>query len=119
MYGTSKNLQSSSEHQWTKFYENVCTDKKSSLDTDRYVRMNVELEKELPRLDDYAKLSDLQAKAQVILRGATYQAMLEDIAHRLVASSFFFQATGRATYDHRAQSWSCPGMFQCQRIQRR
>ncbi|KAJ3572874.1 hypothetical protein NPX13_g4903 [Xylaria arbuscula] len=55
----------------------------------RYRRVCPELFSKLPKFDDVAKLDDVEREAQEVLRQNS--AELVEIAHRLVASTFFFE----------------------------
>lgn len=55
----------------------------------RYRRVSPELFSKLPKFDDVEKLDDIEREAQEVLRQNS--AELVEIAHRLVASTFFFE----------------------------
>jgi hypothetical protein len=56
----------------------------------RCIRVNLDLGKEPPALDAKAELTNLQTQVVQLLRSREYQNDIEQIAYRLVASTFYF-----------------------------
>ena len=72
--------------------------------------MNVDLGKDPPALDNNGELSSLQSQTTQILRSADCQSTIEKVAHRLVASTFYFVKDERLGFDEKTQMWNCTGM---------
>jgi len=74
----------------------------------RYRRICPELISKLPRFDDVSKLNDLEREAQEVLR--QNPAELVEIAHRLVASTFFFEKDV-SSVKQTASGFTCTGVL--------
>lgn len=74
----------------------------------RYRRVCPELFSKLPRTDDVAKIGDVEREAQEVLRQDLSE--LVEIAHRLVASTFFFEKD-MASVKQKASGFTCTGTF--------
>jgi hypothetical protein len=98
-----------SEREWRQFHADVLNGKHSRDDVFRYIRMNVDLKEDPPTIDDKAKLADVQAKTTELLKSGEYQSMIEKVAHRLIASSFYFLKDERIGLDDASHSWICTG----------
>ena len=72
--------------------------------------MNVNLEEDIPALDEKKKLTELQATTLRILKTSECRSMIENIAHRLIASSFYFLKNDRIDFDETSKLWICTGM---------
>jgi hypothetical protein len=72
----------------------------------RYRRICPELFSKLPKFDDVAKLDDVEREAQEVLRQNS--AELVEIAHRLVASTFFFEKD-MASVKQKSSGFTCTG----------
>ncbi len=72
--------------------------------------MNVNLGEDIPALDDKKKLAEVQATTLRFLRTSGYRSMIENIAYRLIASSFYFLKKDRIDFDERSKLWICTGM---------
>ncbi|KAI3321837.1 hypothetical protein HD806DRAFT_523766 [Xylariaceae sp. AK1471] len=72
----------------------------------RYRRVCPELFSKLPRFDDVSKLDDVEREAQEVLRQNT--AELVEVAHRLVASTFFFEKD-MTSVKQKASGFTCTG----------
>lgn len=57
----------------------------------RYWRINPNLNGDPPALDDVKKLPVLQRELHLIMKRADFQQQMEEIARRLVASSFYLE----------------------------
>ncbi|KAI1360297.1 hypothetical protein F5Y08DRAFT_331673 [Xylaria arbuscula] len=76
----------------------------------RYRRVCPELFSKLPKFDDVAKLDDVEREAQEVLRQNS--AELVEIAHRLVASTFFFEKD-IASVKQGSFGFTCTGSLYC------
>lgn len=78
-------------------------------DINRYVRLNVDLGVNPPQLDEKQKLPELREKTRELLDSIKYQAVIEKIAHRLVASTFYFLKDDRIGFSKSSSSYVCTG----------
>lgn len=85
------------------------SDQSHSGTSDRYIRLNPDLQKEPPALDDTAQMLPLQEIVQKLFKTPAYELMAERIAYRLVASSFYFEKEASIEYDEVARSYMCKG----------
>ncbi|KAI0437961.1 hypothetical protein F4803DRAFT_565654 [Xylaria telfairii] len=76
----------------------------------RYRRVCPELFSKLPRTDDVAQIGNVEREAQEILRQDLSE--LVEIAHRLVASTFFFEKD-MASVKQKASGFTCTGSIFC------
>ncbi|KAI0421978.1 hypothetical protein F5X98DRAFT_360733 [Xylaria grammica] len=100
------NDQRSSERTWSSFLSTHVTRKKPV--RQRYRRICPELFSKLPKFDDLAKLDDVEREAREVLRQNS--AELVEVAHRLVASTFFFEKD-MASVKQNALGFTCTGTF--------
>jgi hypothetical protein len=86
------------EQQWTRFQASESGP--HSREEGRYVRLNPKLDGKLPRLDDYQQMEALQTDVRHILRNDSfYRQKVALIAHRLVASCFYFDVVEESSED--------------------
>lgn len=78
------------EREWQVFYFEAQNTGKPMASGSRCVRVNMDLGKDPPPLDAKQQLSNLQSQVIQLLRTPEYQNIIEQIAHRLVASAFYF-----------------------------
>ncbi|KAJ8124529.1 hypothetical protein O1611_g9111 [Lasiodiplodia mahajangana] len=76
----------------------------------RYRRICPELFSKLPKFDDVARLDEVEREAQEVLRQNS--AELVEIAHRLVASTFFFEKDV-SSVKQKAAGFTCTGSIYC------
>lgn len=79
----------------------------------RYIRLDPDLGFNVPKLD---ALHDLPQIKQVVANHSKLQnhAMIREIAHRLVASTFFFEKFDSTTGEKEDGKWECDGnLFSC------
>ena len=76
---------------------------------ERYVRLNVDLGKEPPALDETAEMLPLQEKVRQLLNTPTYEAYIKDVAHRLIASTFYFAKSRDIEHGSATSSYLCTG----------
>ncbi|GAW12462.1 hypothetical protein ANO14919_018310 [Xylariales sp. No.14919] len=102
------NDQRSSERTWSSFLSTHVTRKRPV--RQRYRRICPELFSKLPKFDDLAKLDDVEREAREVLRQNS--AELVEVAHRLVASTFFFEKD-MASVKQNALGFTCTGSIFC------
>lgn len=86
-------------------------DKKQGQERDsRFIQVNLDLSREPPKMDEKNKLAGLQDLGTQLLKTDEYRSMIEQIAHMLVASTFYFAKT-RFHYDEQFGTWTCTGNF--------
>ncbi|KAI1170029.1 hypothetical protein F4777DRAFT_592252 [Nemania sp. FL0916] len=93
-----------SEDTWNRFLSGHVSQKGSA--RQRYRRICHELFSKLPKFDDVSKLDDIEREAQEVLRHNS--AELIEIAHRLVASTFFFEKDV-SSVKQKASGFTCTG----------
>ncbi|KAI0871339.1 hypothetical protein GGS24DRAFT_492309 [Hypoxylon argillaceum] len=93
-----------SERTWNSFLSTHVSHKASI--RQRYRRICPELFSKLPKFDDVTKLDDVEREAQDVLRQNS--AELVEIAHRLVASTFFFEKD-MASVKQKSSGFTCTG----------
>jgi hypothetical protein len=74
-----------------------------SVDLRRYIRINPDLKFPVPKLDEVKELSKLQNAAATAMKHHT---KVREVAHRLVASTFFFEKVDSSTKEF-------DGRFEC------
>ncbi|KAF7502349.1 hypothetical protein GJ744_006003 [Endocarpon pusillum] len=81
--------------------------------SDRYIRLNPDLQGQPPPLDEAAQMLPLQEKVQKIFKTPAYELIMERIAYRLVASSFYFAKSPSIEHDKVTRSYECKGRISC------
>lgn len=69
----------------------------------RFIRFNPDLDKEPPSADNKSEMISLQNNVRKRLQTAHRQAALRNVAHRLVASSFYLELQSKATAEKSEQ----------------
>lgn len=100
------------ELEWKKFCNNLPNAKQGQGQT-RFVRVNLDLWREPPKLDEKHRLAELQDLGTRLLKTDEYRAIIEKIAHMLVASTFYF-IKDRFWYNEDSGTWTCMGMLHFQ-----
>ncbi|OWY57034.1 zinc ion binding protein [Alternaria alternata] len=100
------------ERQWEQFLDGMERSTAHSEDSRRYVRINPDIGRTPPRLDDVNEVDRLQLDVSRYLKGSEAMADLEDVVFRLVASSFYFERT-HATRDMSQGAAKVKGRLQC------
>ncbi|KAK4221040.1 acyl transferase/acyl hydrolase/lysophospholipase, partial [Podospora fimiseda] len=78
----------------------------------RYIRLNPDLQLPLPRLDDVEALDNLERAAAANFKRNSVK--IQEIAHRLVASSFFFEKDPSSVQQKNGKgTWKCKGQLHC------
>ncbi|KAI0966660.1 hypothetical protein F4678DRAFT_475768 [Xylaria arbuscula] len=100
------NDQRLSENAWGNFLSTHVSRKTSV--RRRYRRICPELFSKLPKFDELAKLDDVEREAQEVLRHDSTE--LVEIAHKLVASTFFFEKD-ISSVKQTTSGFTCTGTF--------
>ncbi|CAN9415920.1 unnamed protein product [Alternaria alternata] len=100
------------ERQWEQFLDGMERSTAHSEDSRRYVRINPDIGRVPPRLDDVNEVDRLQLNVARYLKRPEAMADLEDVVFRLVASSFYFERT-HATRDMSQGAAKVKGRLQC------
>lgn len=98
------------EAQWSDFKSKLPQDQSDSGGR-RYIRFNPDLEYEPPAVEDKNDLRSLQATVRKRLWLPHRQAALQHVAHRLVASVFYFEIKEKETLDAKVRG--CTGKRPC------
>ncbi|RYC54072.1 hypothetical protein CHU98_g12134 [Xylaria longipes] len=100
------------EQMWDEFIASNLThiDRRSTGDSHRYIRVNPKLNMNTPKFDDVKQLDALEREAKEVV----YQdfASIKEIAHRLLASSFFFEKN-IGSVRHVKNGYTCSGSICC------
>ena len=96
------------ELEWKRFRNDVADAKQRQGQESRFIRVNLDLGREPPHMDEKAKLSELQDSGNRLLKTDKYTSIIEKIAHMLVASTFYF-AKGGFWYNEDSGTWTCTG----------
>jgi hypothetical protein len=101
------------EHAWNEFLDNIAESQHSdqSGNNRRYIRINPELRK-VPKLDEKAELADLEKETIQATRLLKTRLQIESVAHRLIASCFYYERTSPTKRDRavdRADVYYCEG----------
>lgn len=80
----------------------------------RYVRLNPDLRFKVPALDDVAQLSNIQKATRKGVMQPSLNAKIREVAHRLLASTFFFEKVEESTKENR-DGFECKGMT-CRKV---
>jgi type VI protein secretion system component VasF len=97
-----------SEVAWKEFHESVADPVRNARESRRYIRLNPDLKIDPPRLDAKEELLNLQQRVRNELKSQKNQEMIEQIVHRLVASSFYFKKM-RPKQDEDSDRFTCIG----------
>jgi hypothetical protein len=100
------------ERQWEQFLDDVERNTAHSGDSRRYIRVNPDIGRTPPRLDDVNEVDSLQLDVSRYLKEPEAMANLEDIVLRLVASSFYLERT-HATRDMSQGTAKVRGKLRC------
>jgi predicted acylesterase/phospholipase RssA len=98
------------EVQWADFRA-YAVKERSEAKGRRFIRFNPDLDKEPPNQDSKHDLEHLQANVRKRLQTAHRMAALRNVAHRLVASSFYLDLQSKATAEKSEQV--CTGSISC------
>lgn len=91
---------------WRRYCEILQLDRRDEF---RYQRLNVHLPDDPPKLDDVGALGELRDNARESMK---FDRRLKQVAHHLIATSFFFEETGnRKSLDDGSEE--CHGIIHC------
>ena len=79
-------------------------------DRRRYIRLSPDLGFKIPKLDEVDRLRDIQQAARDQLKSPASSSRIKEVAHRLIASTFFFEKTEASTKELDGK-YECDGMF--------
>lgn len=79
-------------------------------DSGRYIRLNPDLRQAPPPLDAKDQLDKLQKLVQQQLKTLEMTRKVEDVAHRLIASCFFFNKSSITVHD-KGDGYICSGKW--------
>jgi hypothetical protein len=88
--------------------EDVVGEDWSNPDSERFIRLNPDLKSTPPPLDAKNELDQLQKLVQKQLKRPEMIRKVQDVAHRLVASCFYFSKTTPNSSD-KGQGFICTG----------
>ncbi|KAK4504134.1 hypothetical protein PRZ48_005049 [Zasmidium cellare] len=95
---------------WAAF-RNYAVRERSEARGRRFIRFNPDLDREPPAADSKSDMMSLQVNVRKRLQTAHRQAALRNVAHRLVASSFYLDLQSKATAEKSEQI--CTGVITC------
>lgn len=95
---------------WTEF-RSYAVHERSEAKGRRFIRFNPDLDKEPPPPDSKGDIDSLQSKVRKTLQTPHRLAALRNVAHRLVASSFYLDLQSKATAEKSEQV--CSGVIAC------
>lgn len=98
------------ELEWKRFRNNMSDAKHGQEQASRFIRVNLDLGREPPHMDEKDKLAGLQDSGVRLLKTEEYRSIIERIAHMLVASTFYF-SKDRFWYNEDSGTWTCTGMI--------
>lgn len=98
------------ELEWKRFRNEMFDAKQGQEQESRFVRVNLDLNREPPKMDEKDKLAGLQDLGTRLLKTDEYRCIIENIAHMLVASTFYFSKE-RFWYSEDSGMWTCTGMI--------
>lgn len=98
------------ELEWRRFCNDMSDAKQGQEQESRFIRVNLDLGHEPPKLDEKDKLLELQDLGIQLLKTAEYPSIIERIAHMLVASTFYFSKE-HFWYNQASGTWTCTGMI--------
>ena len=101
------------ELEWKRFRNDMSDAKQGREQDSRFIRVNLDLLREPPQMDEKDKLAELQDLGTRLLRTDEYRKIIEKITHILVASTFYFSKE-RFWYDEDSGMWTCTGMTSLQ-----
>lgn len=99
-----------SELEWKQFCKDIFDGRHLEDDQSRYIRINLDLKQDPPKIDEKTKMSELQDLSTRLLKTDDYRNLIENIAHRLIASTFYFSKK-RNSYDEFTGTWTCIGIY--------
>jgi hypothetical protein len=77
-----------------KTFQNDVVGTSSPIAAERYVRLNPKLSSSVPKMDDIGQSVPLRNQIRNLLTSLETRNLVEKVAHRLIASSFYFDKIG-------------------------
>jgi hypothetical protein len=99
-----------SELAWRDFVADVFGANNSDVNCQRYIRLNPDLKSDVPSIDAKKDLKSLQDRTIDELSSSANKQLIRSIAHRLIASSFYFEKMTPKEI-HASESFVCSGML--------
>ncbi|KAH9898942.1 hypothetical protein F4778DRAFT_178322 [Xylariomycetidae sp. FL2044] len=103
------NDQRQGERIWHRFMSGVDAPR-GATSRRRYMRISPEFVSKLPKFDEVQKIDEISREAEEVLRQNS--AEMTEAAHRLIASTFFFEKDPGSTKQHRG-GYTCTGSIFC------
>jgi hypothetical protein len=97
-----------SEIAWKEFYAEVLGPTFPEDNCGRYIRINPDLGYGLPALDEKERMLEVQIAASTALKTHDNQVKIQETAHRLIASTFYFQKS-LPKQSGSDDNWYCQG----------
>ena len=97
------------ELEWKRFYNEVSDARQRKGQESRFIRVNLDLGRDPPHMDEKDKLAELQDAGNRLLKTDEYAGIIEKVAHMLVASTFYFSKED-FWYNENSGAWTCKGM---------
>jgi hypothetical protein len=97
------------ERMWSEFLGRVLGPFPDKKDNRRYIRINPDLGEKVPHLDEKGRLGELQKLTEKWLNKKENRETIRRIAHRLIASSFYFEVE-KLEAKHQADDFHCSGL---------
>jgi hypothetical protein len=94
---------------WVEFCRDVVNEDDASNQGSRYCRINPDIGRKPPSMDDVGKLKKLQQDTRKQLKTLDSRAQISRVARILVASSFFYEVIGDSKPELDG-SFSCTGL---------
>ncbi|KAM3089514.1 hypothetical protein ACMFMG_001101 [Clarireedia jacksonii] len=78
----------------------------------RHIRINPDLGMKVPSLDDVEQLAKVQIQARRSLSKGSTRIQVVEVAHRLIASTFYFEKVEESTRENKS-GFECKGLICC------
>jgi hypothetical protein len=95
---------------WRDFLFDTIGPNNSDMNSQRYIRLNPDLQSNVPSLYAKEELKTLQGRTINILSSSGNQKVIRGIAHRLIASSFYFEKEAPKEVNA-SETYICSGKF--------
>lgn len=96
------------ENSWREFCSDVANIDLSNPDESRYFRINQNLGRKPPNLDEVSELGNLKMATRRLLKQPENSQKIEKVAYKLIASLFYYERHGTPKPVSGA-AWSCTG----------
>ncbi|KAI9778775.1 MAG: hypothetical protein M1839_007865 [Geoglossum umbratile] len=97
---------------WGDFFVRLQRRENLESSSQRYIRLNLDLKKNVPKFDAKGGLEELQTRVRRKLESLSNQIVIIAVAHRLIASSFYF---GKMSHKGNglSEAYTCSGVIRC------